>query len=57
MRGSGNEKAKYHSDDPHELVNLASHATYADDVGRLHRDLLDELARTTLPRSGRITIW
>ncbi len=54
---TGERELYDHQADPHEVTNLINHPDYVLDVERLHRDLLDELARTTLPRAGRLSVW
>jgi len=54
---TGERELYDHLADPNEITNLASKAEHAETVERMHRELLVELARTTLPRAGRVTIW
>ncbi len=54
---TGERELYDHQNDPNEITNLASNPDYAEEVEHLHRELLDELARTTLPRAGRVSVW
>jgi len=54
---TGERELYDHRNDPNEIKNLAENPGFAEEVERLHRSLLEELARTTLPRSGRVSVW